>query len=72
MRATAWVSSDEEGFGRFANDGEDRGWNLAHLPGLVAREAVLSERAKVAELREAYGYTAADRLGGLEHHLRAA
>ena len=48
----------------------DRGWNLAHLPGLVAREAVLSERTKVAELREAYGHTAADRLGGLEHHLR--
>ena len=67
MRATAW-----EGFGRFAIDGEDREFgNLAHLPGLVAREAVLSEWAKVAELREAYGYTAADRLGGLEHHLRA-
>jgi hypothetical protein len=30
---------------------------------------VLSERAKVAELREAYRHTAADRLGGLEHHL---
>ena len=70
MRATAWVSSDEEGFGRFANDGEDRGWNLAHLPGLVAREAVLSERAKVAELGEAYRHAASDRLGRLEHNLR--
>ena len=65
MRATAWEGLvDLRMMVRI-----DRGWNLAHLPGLVAREAVLSERAKVAELREAYGYTAADRLGGLEHHL---
>ena len=44
--------------------------NSAHLPGLVAREAVLSERAKVAELGEAYRHAASDRLGRLEHNLR--
>ena len=44
--------------------------NSAHLPGLVAREAVLSERAKVAELGKAYRHAASDRLGRLEHNLR--
>ena len=62
--------SGEGDFVRGDELGSGKRINSAHLPGLVAREAVLSERAKVAELGEAYRHAASDRLGRLEHNLR--